>query len=763
MPDLHPHSPHSRKPTDLFGDPIDSHPQWFKQSSFLDPNFDPESYISDLRTFVPFETLRSELRSHLASLKHELVELINRDYADFVNLSTKLVDVDASVVRMRAPLNELREKIVVFRAAVEDSLVKLRNGLQQRADAQAAREVLEVLLDTFHVVSKVEKLIKELPSLPADWSNGDVNSVEKGHLSNGIPLQHGESGMNLRDTQSMLLERIASEMNRLKFYMTHAQNLPFIQNMEKRIQSALLLLDASLGHCFIEGLEHRDDNAIYNCLRAYAAIDNTSNAEEIFRSTIVAPQVKKIIAHNLSELSAETSGDELEVDYMKINQFIEEDCKFLLEISSRENSGLHVFSFLANSILKEVLTEIQKVKPGAFSPGRPAEFLKNYKSSLEFLAKLEGYCPSRYAITKFRAEAVFVEFMKQWNIGVYFSLRFQEIAGTLDSALMLGSLVPVHNSNSDQGESHELALKQSVSLLACLRTCWSEDVLVITCSDKFLKLSLQLISRYSNWLSTGLAVRKVPNLGSNPGSEWAVSAAPDDLVYVIHDVNCLEEEISGNYLDHVLELLKSCSPEVLDLVKQSILQGGTSLKDLVPQVINSITETVVDKSVDVLKQIKGITATYRMTNKPAPVRHSVYVSGILRPLKDFLDGEKASRYLTKETRNELIHRATFDITSQYHGQATDLVTLARRTESSLQKIRLGAQRQQKQQKRGGLGSETLDSTISETDKVCMQLLLDIQEYGRNLSALGVEARNIPAYCDLWNCVATPERQNAITF
>lgn len=47
-------------------------------------------------------------------------------------------------------------------------------------------------------------------------------------------------------------------------------------------------------------------------------------------------------------------------------------------------------------------------------------------------------------------------------------------------------------------------------------------------------------------------------------------------------------------------------------------------------------------------------------------------------LQDFLDGEKASRYLTKETRNELIHRATFDITSQYHGQATDLVTLVSR-------------------------------------------------------------------------------------
>lgn len=66
---------------------------------------------------------------------------------------------------------------------------------------------------------QVEKLIKELPSVPADWSNGDVNLVEKNFISNGTT----ENGTNLRDTQSMLLERIASEMNRLKFYIAHAQ------------------------------------------------------------------------------------------------------------------------------------------------------------------------------------------------------------------------------------------------------------------------------------------------------------------------------------------------------------------------------------------------------------------------------------------------------------------------------------------------------------------------------------------------------------
>lgn len=37
---------------------------------------------------------------------------------------------------------------------------------------------------------------------------------------------------------------------------------------------------------------------------------------------------------------------------------------------------------------------------------------------------MQGYFPSRSAVSKFRAEAVYNEFMKQWNLGVYFSLRY---------------------------------------------------------------------------------------------------------------------------------------------------------------------------------------------------------------------------------------------------------------------------------------------------------------------------------------------------
>lgn len=77
----------------------------------------------------------------------------------------------------------------------------------------------------------------------------------------------------------------------------------------------------------------------------------------------------------------------------------------------------------------------------------------------------------------------------------YNYLRLQEIAGDLNSALTTTSLVPIQNINSGQRNSRELTLKQSVTLLESLRACWREDVLVLSYADRFLKLSLQLLSR----------------------------------------------------------------------------------------------------------------------------------------------------------------------------------------------------------------------------------------------------------------------------
>lgn len=50
-----------------------------------------DHFVSDCRKRVQLEELRDDLELYYKLLKTAMVELINKDYADFVNLSTNLV------------------------------------------------------------------------------------------------------------------------------------------------------------------------------------------------------------------------------------------------------------------------------------------------------------------------------------------------------------------------------------------------------------------------------------------------------------------------------------------------------------------------------------------------------------------------------------------------------------------------------------------------------------------------------------------------
>lgn len=49
----------------------------------------------------------------MKELKTELVELINSDYADFINLSTNLNGVDRMMEDLRKPLDRMKDDAIV--------------------------------------------------------------------------------------------------------------------------------------------------------------------------------------------------------------------------------------------------------------------------------------------------------------------------------------------------------------------------------------------------------------------------------------------------------------------------------------------------------------------------------------------------------------------------------------------------------------------------------------------------------------------------
>lgn len=56
-----------------------------------DKDFKVDQFISKCRKKVTVECLRKDLDAYYRTLKSAMVELINKDYADFVNLSANLV------------------------------------------------------------------------------------------------------------------------------------------------------------------------------------------------------------------------------------------------------------------------------------------------------------------------------------------------------------------------------------------------------------------------------------------------------------------------------------------------------------------------------------------------------------------------------------------------------------------------------------------------------------------------------------------------
>lgn len=117
-------------------------------------------------------------------------------------------------------------------------------------------------------------------------------------------------------------------------------------------------------------------------------------------------------------------------------------------------------------------------------------------------------------------------------------------------------------------------LRQSATLLESLCSCWKEDVLVFSAADKFLRLTLQLLSRfvkfdykiiynffffcfssqlvnvlitcrYCIWVSSALHTRK-DNASPSPGCDWAVTASAEDFLYVSHFLSGLY--LSSSYI-----------------------------------------------------------------------------------------------------------------------------------------------------------------------------------------------------------------------
>lgn len=135
-------------------------PQPLSHSLFLQEPFETSSFLLT-RKHVLLDDLRSDLRAYLATLRQELVAIINSDYEDFINLggSHLLGSDDQMSYRMRKPLEGVSREIQDAQEELTAAKRALEDRLRKRDDIRSKKLACRRLLGVNDQLIKVEELL----------------------------------------------------------------------------------------------------------------------------------------------------------------------------------------------------------------------------------------------------------------------------------------------------------------------------------------------------------------------------------------------------------------------------------------------------------------------------------------------------------------------------------------------------------------------------------------------------------------------------
>ncbi|KAG1176648.1 hypothetical protein G6F70_003381 [Rhizopus microsporus] len=456
-----------------------------ERSELVADDFDPDMFLSSKR-HLGLERMKVELNAHLKQLKSELVELINRDYQDFVNLSINLSGVDRDIEELAQPLNTIEHQVKEAQDHFQKVIDSLQEQLQYRAQLRNKKATLKLLLNIHESISKVEYLL-------------DINTEiakDKYKLENQLA---GD------DSLGKQIERAAIEYNQMQHLVGRGKDLAFIREnswritrikdtLEQKLSKALhtALLQVRAGE-----LTRSTKQSLVQCLRTYALIDQTEVAEKIIKEQFVRWHLEKIIHSKILQNNKTSKEDPLDDMYKKILLFASKDLQPILDITQKTLKGSN-YEVLVNSLWAEITEEISKKCRAIFAPGQMTVFHKNYTTTISFISSFEGLCQSRRSMVYLRHHPTYIDFMKKWQLPVYFQLKLREIVVRVEDVL--------NDNTQSMNKGEDNRLEGTRVVMSTIQECWSDQVYLYGLSHRFWKLTLQLIKRYTLWVTDMLQI-----------------------------------------------------------------------------------------------------------------------------------------------------------------------------------------------------------------------------------------------------------------
>ncbi|XP_071962794.1 conserved oligomeric Golgi complex subunit 2-like isoform X2 [Antedon mediterranea] len=687
----------------------------FDKDQFMKDDFDVDEFVGDCRRRVQLEQLKDDLDIYFKSLKNAMVELINKDYADFVNLSSNLVGMDKAINNLSIPLGQLREEVLSVKYVMEDAEKAVQHKLLARSKIREKKACLQRLININKSVEKMEVILGMRGLQSAEIIENDDGEIE---------------------LTGQQIERVASEFNQLQYYVTQSKGLPLVEKIRPRIAAITVTLQHSLERMFKESLQTNNVDMLRQCLRTYATIDKMRDAEALFRKVSVAPYMAEVISERFIQMNPQG----LKGMFNKVMEFIPMHCGLIREVtsplfSSGSEKVVGGYNFMVNAVWPEIVSSLESRVASIFASGNPDTFHQKYLISMEFVDKFERECGSQSSVKRLRAHPSYNTFMSKWSLPVYFQIRFQEIAGSVETALMN----PFNTATGNNG------FKLSVfdTIWNALQMCWKDQVYITPLAHRFWKLTLQIILRCTTWISE---INEKPTNTENQSLSSDGDKATDDksppvtmaqMIFLIGDVDKLYEKLPSMFTKCIQVKLSSICKDT-SFLTESFEEARSKLIELQDSFCSFIVKQVCGLCSAHLKSANDIPRLYRRTNREVPSKSSNYVQNAMKPLQLFI--QEHGDVLQSSRKQQLFADIFTHIVQEYHSVSSDLLTSVKKMEESLKRLKM--------MRKSDVGLPQSSQGLSDDDKIRLQLAIDVRKFGEQIVSLGVEKDQVKGYAEL---------------
>lgn len=298
--------------------------------------------------------------------------------------------------------------------------------------------------------------------------------------------------------------------------------------------------------------------------------------------------------------------------------------------------------------------------------------------------------------------------------------------------------VPQSLSASDLKElraRHSYRLPITAAFAVDVDTCLHSKVFVPRLGPKLILLVVRLLLRLELFVGAALQVQ-TPSFSleavrnSQNGSSDAGRARVNerDLIYLVSDLGKFNEWLLTSFCESALLKIGQLSGHVAskdDHVRKCIAAQVGKLARTRDVVWAETCKLLLGECRELLLGVKAVASRFRMTNKPPPTAPSSYVENILKPIRDFMASHSS---LIPEATEVWLPPIVVALSDMYLQQVQGLMETVRQMDTALQrrsKLRAAAPQQA-----SGAASTAV---MSDSDKITLQLLLDVHAFGQEVT------------------------------